>query len=621
MTRCSLLWVFCSVAAATTAAVPEAVQLPAFSVLSPRVAMQEPAATFAMPVSALRYEPLVDVQSRNLAEGQADVAIRGGIFENAGFKVGALSLYDPQTGHYFAEIPVAPGMLTAPEILTGANNAAAGWNSNAGTVAYRWRKIQTGGQLTAAVGEAATRRGEVYQGWRGAASPSGLSLAVDASAAHSRSDGLVRFGEHEFTRYNARVQLASERSQTDLFYGYQSKFFGWPNLYTPYANVFETENLQTNLAGLNHRTELGGGEFWEVGGYYRRNKNNYVFNRADAGAYNPAFATGPAHHTSWVYGAGAQGRFMVSEFAVNVVTTFIDEDLTSTSLLFGRFKTRQHTKLSVVPERTWLLKDGRRLTLEAGASYDHATEHSDSDVSPIAQLTWDRVAPEIGVDALYVSYAESTQVPTYLALNSRASAGLFRGNPALDRETARNIEIGGRGAAGAWVFNAAFFFRRDESLVDWVYASSVPNARAANAVDIDTAGVEAVARFSAKTVDLVFGYTGLTKDADYGSAAMDASFYALNYPKHRLTAAAVIRLGRGWEARMDNEFRWQAANALRASDDHAILSSAGLYFSPPRAPKLRFAIEVENLWDSDFQEVPAVPASPRYVSGGVAYAW
>ena len=43
-------------------------------------------------------EPRVDVQARNLAEGQADVAIRGGVFENTGFKFGAFSVYDPQTG-------------------------------------------------------------------------------------------------------------------------------------------------------------------------------------------------------------------------------------------------------------------------------------------------------------------------------------------------------------------------------------------------------------------------------------------------------------------------------------------------------------------------------------------
>src|SRR4051812_14075525 len=81
------------------------VDLPAVTVFSTSVANQTPVGTFAMPVSGLRFEPRVDVQARNTAEGQADVTIRGGIFENTGFGVGAVSLTDPQTGHYYAELP------------------------------------------------------------------------------------------------------------------------------------------------------------------------------------------------------------------------------------------------------------------------------------------------------------------------------------------------------------------------------------------------------------------------------------------------------------------------------------------------------------------------------------
>ncbi|WP_138223066.1 TonB-dependent receptor domain-containing protein [Nibricoccus aquaticus] len=610
--------------AATTVVVAQStpVELPQLSVYSPRVALQEPLGTFAMPVSALRFEPLVDVQSRNMAEGQADIAIRGGIFENTGFKVGALSLYDPQTGHYFAEIPVAPAMLTAPEILVGAENAVRGWNANAGTVAYQWKPVRTGGQVTAAVGEFATRRGELYQGWKSGVTFAGRTLAVDGAFAHSRSDGALRFSEHEFTRYNARVQLAGEQGQTDLFYGYQSKFFGWPNLYTPFANVFETENLQTNLVVLNHREELGDGDFVAVGGYYRRNKDHYVFNRGDAGAFNPAFgaAPGPSYHTTWVYSAGAEARITTGEVHWNSVVTFVDDELKSSSLTFGNYRWREHVKLAVVPERSWAMAEGRVLNVKAGAAYDD-TDRNGAEVSPVAQITLDRVAPGVGIEAVYVSFAKSSQTPTYTALNSRASAGLFRGNPNLGRETAKNFEVGARGAFGGWSVTTAVFHRSDDQLVDWIYSTSLPNARTASAVDIATTGFEAVARYASKRADLVFGYTGLTKDADYGSMAVNASFYALNFPKHRLTAAAVVRLGAGWEVRMDNEARIQEENALRKSDDEAVISSAGVYFSPAFVKGLRLSVEVENLWDSEFQEVPAVPASPRQVSAGVSYAW
>jgi hypothetical protein len=32
-------------------------------------------------------------------------------------------------------------------------------------------------------------------------------------------------------------------------------------------------------------------------------------------------------------------------------------------------------------------------------------------------------------------------------------------------------------------------------------------------------------------------------------------------------------------------------------------------------------VQVDNLWDSDFQEVPAVPAARRQLSASVSYAW
>src|SRR5271165_5564305 len=116
-------------ACASPLAAQGVVSLDAVTVVSPSVANQAPAGTFAMPVSALRYEPLVDIEPRNMAEAQSDVTIRGDTFENTGLKVGALSIFDPQTGHYLTELPVAPAMLGAPEILTGAGHAIDTMNS------------------------------------------------------------------------------------------------------------------------------------------------------------------------------------------------------------------------------------------------------------------------------------------------------------------------------------------------------------------------------------------------------------------------------------------------------------------------------------------------------------
>lgn len=589
------------------------VSLPEVTVYSPRVANQSPAGTFAMPVSALRYEPRVDVHARNLAEGQADITIRGGIFENTAFQVGALTITDPQTGHYFAELPIAPALLTAPEVFTGAGLALRASNATVGAIAYGWRAMRTAGAASVGLGEYGFRRAEIYQGLVTKSAAGAPRFGIDVALGHSESDGAIAYGEHEFDRANVRVQRADATSQTDLFAGYQGKRFGWPNMYTPF-NSNETENLQTVLFAANHRVDYGGGQFMEAGAYHRRNKDDYAFNR-----FAPLGAVHPFQHTTWVTGAATSGRRDFGELALNFRGEVLADELESSSLIFGRYRTRTLTTFALVPEKTWTASDTSRTSIRAGIAFED-TNRDDGAWSPVVEVA--RIWPAAPViRKAQVSYAKTSQVPTYTALNSSASAGLFRGNASLGREKSHALEAGIEGVFHGWMAQAAVFWRRDDALVDWTFRRGV-TARTANAVDVDVGGFEAVARRSWTACDLVIGYTALTKDADYRGAAVDASFYALNYARHRLTAAFTVRLGHGFELRVDNVARLQADNLLRVvGGDKALSTAASLAYRPRAVRGLEFSVSVDNLWDTDFQDVPAVPAAPRQISGGVSYAW
>jgi outer membrane receptor protein involved in Fe transport len=586
----------------------EIYELPDYATYSEQVANQTPLATFAMPVSGLRFEPRVDVQSRNLAEAQADVTIRGGVFENSGFKVGAMSLYDPQTGHYLAEIPIAPEMMQPPKVLSGADNAFAGFNAGVGTVSYDWRAIEQRGEAAFALGDYSTSRQSLYQGVVLPTSGANLTLAADVELSRSASDGSVPFGDHNFQRAAGRVQLRGPQSQTDFFAGIQKKFFGWPNLYTPFG-FNESEDLHTELFLFNHRAWSSPGSYWQVGAYYRSNYDDYEFNRAVPGEFNPF------QHTTHVQAFSLDGRRDFESFAIVYSAQTMRDTLKSTSLIFGHFNTRDYLKLAAVPEVTTDTTGGN-LKLRAGATYDE-TNRDASAFSPIVAA--DLTRP--GGLRLSVQYAESTQVPTYTALNSDAASGLFRGNPNLGREISRNLEAGAALKAGGWSVETALFYRWDHDLTDWTFTRGV-TARTANAVDIGTAGLELVASRKTSRYDLVLGYTFLNKSADYGSATVDASFYALNFARHRLTAAAVVRLGSGFELRMDNEYRVQEKNLLRViGGNDAFITSLGLYYLPPRLRGLELSLLIDNLWDSSFQNVPAVPAARRQFSVGAAYRW
>lgn len=595
-----------------------AIVLPGVTAYSTRVANQDPVGAFAMPVSALRYEPLVDLQARNLGEAQADVTIRGGIFENTGFRIGGVSLYDPQTGHYFAELPVAPAMLTEPQVLTGAENALLGFNATVGSVAHGWRPISTRGELTLSRGDHDLERQSFYQGYVSPVKLAGRSLAADTEFSRSTGDGAVKHGDHRFSRVNARVQLAGERSQTDLFYGYQEKFFGWPNLYTPFG-VNETEALQTNFVALNHREAFGGDDYVELGAFYRRNKDDYEYSRETPGLFNPY------QHTTWTRAVALGGRNDLGFFALNYSGQLLSDSLASTSLTFGPYKSRIYRKAALVPEKSWTFDAGNRLVAKAGLNFDD-TNRDSAAWSPIAELAWLRTNGANCRSRVHLSYEKNSQVTTYTALKSSPTGGLFRGNPNLGRQRAENLEIGGEHAHGRWSYRTAVFYRRDRSLVDWtyLYASTVTGtaARIANAVDIDTFGFEGVISYTASRLTIVVGYTFLDKQADYRGAAVDASFYALNFATNRLTAAVTARLGGGFELRMDNVARVQEDNPLRRiGGDEALHTSLGLFYLPKAVRGLEVSFSANNLWNSNYQEVPAVPATRRQLSAAVTYRW
>ncbi len=592
----------------TSLTAQETYVLPTVSIYSEQVANQTPVSTYAMPISGLQFEPRVDVQSRNLPEGQADVAIRGGVFENTGFKFGAFSVYDPQTGHYLAELPIAPAMLTSPRVLTGADNAISSFNAEVGTIAYGWRPVTQRGQLSVAFGDYDTNLQSFYQGFVLPAVSEGQTLAADIDVSRSESDGSRPYGDHDFQRASGRIQLRDAHSQTDLFAGLQKKFFGWPNLYTPF-NTNETESLETELYAFNHRAWSSPGDYWQVGAYYRRNYDDYEFNRFVPGQFNPY------QHTTHVRALALDGRHASGAWAFVYNAQYMRDSIQSTSLIYGSFSSRDFLKLALIPEYTTDTVHGS-VTLRAGVTYDD-TNRDTSAVSPVVEISLKRSS---GL-RLYAQYAESTQVPTYTAINSNPSAGLFRGNPNLGRETSRNLEAGAEFTYDSWTVQAAVFQRWDEELVDWTFRQGV-SARTANPVDTVTTGFEIVAATRTPRYDMILGYTCLDKESDYGAATIAASFYALNFANHRFTAAIVVRPVTGLELRFDNEYRIQEENPLRViGGNEAFLSSVGVYWLPKSLRGLELSARMDNLWDSDFQEVPAVPAARRQFSVGATYHW
>ncbi|MFQ3260099.1 MULTISPECIES: TonB-dependent receptor [Pseudoalteromonas] len=572
-----------------------------------------PVGTFDSPISNLEYDPRVDLQSRNMAEAQADVTIRGGIFENTGFRVGSVTLLDPQSGHYFAEIPIAPQMLTGPDVLTGADNALYGMNSSVGTVSFGWKPIITGGSVSLGTGTNDFNLQSIHAAKNTQLdSLANYTLGFEGEYSHSQSDGTIDNGDHDFSRASARVQLASEHSQTDLFFGSQDKFFGWPNLYTPFG-VNETEDLETRLWMLNHKQNYADNSNFEVSAYYRTHDDHYIYSRENPSAFE-------AFHKSEVKSFGLSGRHAQSDaLAINYSAQFIDDSIESTTLE-NNFTSRKYYKLSVLPEYKMALEDNKQLTFRLGAAFDD-TNRDDSELSLIGDITLNTQNSKGFEHTFYLSYAEASQVAGYTAIGGSDSGGLFRSNYNLERETTSNLELGLLLEEQSWQLNSAIFYRKDNNLTDWTFNFDSTSARFANPVDIDTAGVEFLATKHFDTAKLIASYTYLHKSENYGAADIDASFYALNFPDHRLTLGAVYNPTDILEFRIDNEWRTQHKNSLRNGNDNALFTQLTLKITPPQLSNLFITLAADNLWDESFEEIPGTPGRGEQYTLSATYSW
>jgi vitamin B12 transporter len=572
-----------------------------------------PVGTFGSPVSNLEYDPRVDLQSRNMAEAQADVTIRGGIFENTGFRIGSATLFDPQTGHYFAEIPIAQEMVSDASVLTGVDNALLGVNSSVGTVSRYWTRIQTSGSVSIGAGNNNLNLQRIH---------SGVTLALDdfkdwtigfeGELSRSESDGTIENGDHHFQRASGRIQLVGPVSQTDLFFGVQEKFFGWPNMYTPF-NVNETEDLKARLLIFNHKQNYAQDSTFEVSTYYRRHNDHYVFSRENPDIFE-------AFHETDVTSVALSGRHaQTTSFALNYSAQFIADGIESTTLE-NNFTSRHYYKVSVLPEYRLDLRSDQQLTYRLGVTFDD-TNRDSSATSLIGDITLNTINADDTSQTVYFSYAQATQVPGYTAIGGSNSGGLFRSNYNLERETTKNIELGLALDRDTWHLDSAIFYRQDDDLTDWTYSLSSTFARSANPVDIKTLGLELLAIKRLDNAQIITSYTFLKKSEDYGTADIDASFYALNYPDHRVTLGVVWRPADMVEVRVDNEWRKQEENTLRNGDDDALFTHLTLKISPSQFKGLDIMLAVDNLWDESFEEIPGTPGRGEQYTISATYHW
>lgn len=586
-----LLLVVSATAEETTG--PEVLDLGAFPVYAGSWA-EEGMDTGGQLSERMEREVRVDLQSRGGSRYQADISIRGGIFEGTGLMVGGLALFDPQTGHYFSEIPLDPVFFSGARLLTGVNNALYGFNATAGSIDWEWAGIREGGGLGLALGTDRMWGFSAYQG--GAlAGDGGWQMAVQRES----GDGSVKNGDFDLKRISARFEWQAGPGVLRIFGGFVDKFYGWPGMYTGIAALNETDAYTVGLAGFQWERRMERGHH-RIGGYWRQLDNDYEFNRENP---NRLF-----EHLTEVWSLQGDGLMEAGTLDIAYRWALLrDRVIRSTSLVHGQFNERDYAEGAFRVERRQETKAGE-LTPYAGFGIDTTNEEA-TVLLPLAGLRLSG-ATEAGSWQVYSAYSQASQVPGYTVLNS-APEGLFGGNSELGREKAETLEAGVQLERGPLSGRAVFFRREDTDLVDWVFEQGSPSAREASAMDSTVDGVEAGLRWDGESLELELGYSYLDKEQDYADAGGDASFYALNYARHRLLATVEWFPLEGLALRLEGEWREQRENPLRTGPDTLSQLNLGARWEDAMGSGWDLLMRVDNLNKVDFQRIPGTPGPGR----------
>ncbi|MBL7011705.1 MAG: TonB-dependent receptor [Kiritimatiellales bacterium] len=547
----------------------------------------------------LRAEPGVVLNSQG--GSQNDLSVRGSSFSGAGLSLGGLTLRNPQTEHFNAELPLPAVMLSRPSVFTGLDNQG---GHLVGTVGFDLLPMSGKKQFEAGFGTD-------HRDWQSLLLQRMLSdtLGLGVFAGRESASG-VDYPDNDYDReyVGGHLQFREDDTQIDLIIAHQEKEFGARGYYGVSDTLPADEKTDDTLIYLAARKGDLNGSYLRGGVSWHEFNDDYQL--PTIGYRN--------QHRSRISSAFVDGRTLeVNGFALGWRTDVDEERVASKgSGPLGYFH-RTRGGVSLLPQ--W---QGDRLKIIAGVRGEFFTGNSPE------------YLPQLGAEYIlsdnltaFASYTETVRLPSYTELNYNSPGSL--GNMGLKPQTTEQMEVGLKGIPSEstdWKVSA--FHRRSKNTIDWMKTNSVARWTAADIGNLDVYGVEArLGWYPAQNLEMQFAYTWIYKDREAGDINIApgingyASRYALDYPEHLAQASLLWRPVDAVEIGTVQTLRYQTENNTRTSSDFGADSSFVVRYTPPKLDYATLALLINNAWDDNFQAFPGQRPPERYAGVSLTLNW
>lgn len=533
----------------------------------------------------------IDIRQRGIEGMQADLYIRGGSFDQTLLLIDGIKLEDAQTGHHSLNLIPPIDLIERIEVLKGPAARIYGQNAFTGAVNIVTKTAGSGkNQLSVQGGSydqyhlKSTFQTEAKLG------------GVLGHFSYNTSDGYRH--NTDFINRNYFIKADFEANGLPLnFIGYFSdREFGANGFYASPTATEQYEETEGSLVALSavKKTERS---ILKPRIYWRRGQDMYVYIRDNPSIYRNL------HITNKVGAALDYSLFS------SLGTTGVGIDFAHVGISSNNLGDHYRFMTTIFAEHRFLLLD-EKLDITPGIAFNSYSDFGDH-FFPGIDLGY-------AFDSqfrVYGNIGSTYRIPTYTDLYYSDRTTL--GNENLKPESAVAAELGLRYTNSTFSFNAAYFTRNSENLIDYVKDAEEALWEANNIQEVTTSGFELETTINYPLFDqnqsLRVGYTYIDDDVQ-GVTEYEFSRYSINSLKNHFT----LRSFNQWSGTVSSGFVLKVAERTQG-DPYTVFDANAQWTSPNNS--IRITLLLNNIFDEVYTETNLVPMPERNGSIGIQYSF
>lgn len=532
----------------------------------------------------LHYYGGVDIRQRGANGIQADAGIRGSTFDQVLILINGVKISDAQTGHHSLNLPIDIENVERIEVLKGPAARIYGQNAFAGAINIITKTPNETFLKFKAIG------GEDGLGGVGLSG----ALANEKgrhyfSATNDFSDGYKYNTAYTISNYFMQSEWKVKNKTISLFGGFTDREFGANGFYASPAFQDQFETVKTSLIALTMGTRPSEKFSLNHRLYWRRNQDEYVFNKNNPLAYRNL-------HTGNTMGFESNGVLKNSIGALGLGLDVSYLDLKSNNL-----GDRNRTVVTLFVEHRFELG---KFDITPGAQFNYYSDFG-ANFFPGVDVGY-KVGNHF---KMFANAGYTYRVPTYTDLYYSDPANL--GNADLKPEKAFSYEIGLKIIDNPrWQGQVSYFNRDGREIIDWTKSVPTDPWQPDNVAKLNMNGLDfqlSVLPFGNDWLRINSNFTYI--DADKGGDAV-ISRYAFENLLYQVTES----------------FTWKYVPQLFHSVNFRYNDRANMpdyYVFDTRlnwvGKKANVFLDVTNVLDETYKETNLVTMPGRWIKLGFSY--